>query len=99
VVKQQTELFEQATRHNRRALAYLVNRLSSRLGESSVVGVARQPGAQPEYAYRFRPLAGQAPRRRKSTRKRNSQRAPLSPLQRPFAIVSKTTSVKRCVGG
>lgn len=61
---QQMELFDSQFNHEKN-ISHLVNRLSSRLGSEQVVEVSLRHGAQPEYGYRTRPVAGQ---RRKSLR-------------------------------
>ena len=61
----QPSLFDdQSQREGRRQTALLVDRLSSRLGCQSVVRAVPQPDAQPEFAFRYEPLTGVAPKKR-----------------------------------
>ena len=57
----QPELFEPSHREGRRHVAQLVDRLSNRLGREAVVRAVPQPEAQPEFAFRYEPLAGVLP--------------------------------------
>lgn len=57
----QAELFEPSRRENRRQVAQLVDRLSNRLGREAVVRALTQADAQPEFAFRYEPLAGLPP--------------------------------------
>jgi protein ImuB len=60
----QPSLFDdQSQREGRRQTALLVDRLASRLGRQSVVRAVAQPDAQPEFAFRYEPLTGVAPKR------------------------------------
>jgi protein ImuB len=59
----QPELFEPSKRESRRQVAQLVDRLSNRLGREAVVRALPQPDAQPEFAFRYEPLAGVVPRK------------------------------------
>lgn len=58
--QRQGELFGDAPRDQPAQLALLVERLSNRLGREHVVRAELQAEAQPELAYRYRPLAGEA---------------------------------------
>jgi protein ImuB len=49
-------LFDAPAHDGQRQLAWLMNRLSSRLGAEQVVRAGLQPDAQPEHAYRYEPL-------------------------------------------
>lgn len=84
LVQQQVELFHQK-KESRQALAHLINCLSSRLGESAVLGVELRSEAQPEYAFRYRSLAGQLPRNGE-LRKRRAKSNQLIPMQRPLKL-------------
>ena len=65
----QQELFnEEHSREAPRALAALVDRLSSRLGRQAVLRAWLLPDAQPEYACQYSPLAGLPSRRRRPKR-------------------------------
>jgi protein ImuB len=57
----QPELFEPSHREGWRHVAQLVDRLSNRLGREAVVRAVPQPDAQPEFAFRYEPLAGVLP--------------------------------------
>lgn len=75
----QQELFERGegdSRDDPRQTALLVDRLSSRLGRSSVVRPRLLPEAQPELAWRYEPLVGGSKRRpdRPSSKKRSPAR-------------------------
>jgi protein ImuB len=59
----QPELFEPSHRESRRHVARLVDRLSNRLGREAVARALPQPDAQPEFAFRYDPLAGVLPRK------------------------------------
>jgi protein ImuB len=72
VVPSQRLLFDEAPQLNRQALAQLINRLTSRLGQQHVVYPQLLSGAQPEFSYRFRPLVD-IHRRRRSAGKLPSQ--------------------------
>jgi protein ImuB len=58
--QRQGELFGDAPRDQPAQLALLVERLSNRLGRERVVRAELQAESQPELAYRYRPLAGEA---------------------------------------
>jgi protein ImuB len=58
--QRQGELFGDAPRDKPAQLALLVERLSNRLGREQVVRAELPAEAQPELAYRYRPLAGEA---------------------------------------
>jgi protein ImuB len=71
----QQELFDDADQHyDPRQTAILVDRLSSRLGRSSVVRPRLLPEAQPELAWRYQPLVGGQKKRpgRSSSKKRSA---------------------------
>jgi protein ImuB len=57
--QRQGELFAATPAAQPRQLALLVDQLSSRLGPQQVVRAQLQPSANPEWAYRYVPLAGQ----------------------------------------
>jgi nucleotidyltransferase/DNA polymerase involved in DNA repair len=69
---QQMELFDSQLK-NEKAISDLVNRLSSRLGAEQVVEVSLRHGAQPEYGFRTRPVAGQ-PRKKPRKTMRSEQK-------------------------
>lgn len=70
LVCRQRELFAADQSHEREQ-ALLIDRLSGRLGRESVVRPLLVADAQPEYAYRYEPLAGQM---RKNTVLKNAVR-------------------------
>jgi protein ImuB len=59
----QQELFGSSRHERRRQASLLVDRLSNRLGHSSVVRAVPQADAQPEMAFRYESLAGMRPRK------------------------------------
>jgi protein ImuB len=67
LIQQQRQLFDENPRLDQQALAHLINRLASRLGTPNVVYPSLQSGAQPEYAYRLKPLVD--PTRKQRRRK------------------------------
>jgi protein ImuB len=72
----------------RRELALLVDRLSSRLGREAVVRAALVSDAQPEFAYRYEPLAGSNPRRRKELAGAPYRPLLVEPRPLPLEVVS-----------
>jgi len=73
----------------RRELALFVDRLSSRLGQGAVLQAALVPDAQPEYAYRYAPLAGARSRRGPSEKRAVADLSrPLLLEPRPIALVA-----------
>jgi protein ImuB len=103
LVAHQQDLFaESSAQENRRQLGVLVDRLSNRLGREAVVHALPLAEAQPEFAFRYEPLAGMleqnsassksATRKRRSTstrRKKSDPAPPLSsvePKQRPLQL-------------
>jgi protein ImuB len=80
----QLELFSDGNvAEQNRQLATLVNRLSSRLGQSAVVRPYLVADAQAEFSFRYRPLAD----RQRATRRKPVQSC--SPLQRPIFLLPK----------
>jgi protein ImuB len=76
----QPELFEPSKRESRRQAAQLVDRLSNRLGREAVVRALPQADAQPEFAFRYEPLAGRMPTNRpQKSRQKRASRQNLSP--------------------
>jgi len=63
----QPELFEPSQREGRRHVAQFVDRLSNRLGREAVVRALPLPDAQPEFVFRYEPLAGVLPRKAAAT--------------------------------
>lgn len=65
LVQEQRQLFDENPRLDRQALSHLINRLANRVGPENVVYPALLSGAQPEYAYRLRPLVDPSRQRRR----------------------------------
>ncbi len=90
--QRQGELFGDAPRDQPAQLALLVERLSNRLGRERVVRAELQAEAQPELAYRYRPLAGEAatPQQAASASSPSGMRLPgmllPGPLLRPLRL-------------
>ena len=88
----QRQLFDENPRLDQQSLAHLVNRLAIRMGTESVVRPALVSGAQPEYAFRYQPLVGGPPLRRKSVSRQidNVMARPLRLLQpaQPLSAVA-----------
>lgn len=72
----------------RRELALLVDRLSCRLGREAVVRAALVPDAQPEFAYRYEPLAGSSQRSRKELPGAPHRPLLVEPRPVPLEVVS-----------
>ncbi len=82
LVQKQRQLFDENPRLDRQSLAHLINRLASRLGNQNVVYPVLQSGAQPEYAYRLRPLVDPSGKhRRRRTKPRNKSHVLSRPLR------------------
>jgi len=94
---EQQELFGDRGQYDPRQTAILVDRLSSRLGRSSVVRPRLLPEAQPELTWRYEPWVGGAQRRpASSAKKRPAQRQTFShcasckwPLTRPLSLAQR----------
>ncbi len=56
MVRYQRQLFDDPPGMDQQSLADLVNRLSNRLGQQKVLAARLRSGAQPEYAFEYRPL-------------------------------------------
>lgn len=80
----QRKLFDENPRLDQQALAHLINRLSGRLGRHHVVYPTLNSGAQPEYAFKLRPLINphrRTPRRTDNTRSQPSSHVMARPLK------------------
>ena len=95
LVDRQRELFDESPRLDKQALAHLINHLTSRLGQESIVYPTMQSGAVPEFSFRYKPLVD--PKRMRS-RKRNAtqershtQARPLRLLDPPVLISEQAT--------
>lgn len=71
----QRELFDDPHDHERQ-LGLLIDRLSGRLRREAVVQAVLVPDAQPEYAYRYEPLAGSRSQRGIAARRKRTSHAP-----------------------
>ncbi|MBI3467643.1 MAG: hypothetical protein HY000_31935, partial [Planctomycetes bacterium] len=69
-------------------LALLIDRLSSRLQREGVLRAALLPDAQPEYAYRYEPLAGSKPRRAAARRRLPERPLLMEPRPVPLQVFS-----------
>lgn len=67
LAERQRKLFDEDPSLNRIALAQLINRLSSRLGQDQVTRPTLQSSAQPEFSFQLKPLV--APSRARSKKK------------------------------
>jgi protein ImuB len=89
LVARQQELFADerpySSDSDRRQLALLIDRLSSRLRREAVSRAVLTPDAQPEYAYRYEPLAGLGPRRKPASKTASK---PAGPWPRPSWLYS-----------
>ncbi|QEG23790.1 Y-family DNA polymerase [Mariniblastus fucicola] len=69
LVHRQRELFDESPRLDKQELAHLINHLTGRLGQESIVYPTLQAGAQPELSFRFKPLVD--PKRMRSRKKQD----------------------------
>lgn len=90
LVQEQRQLFDENPRLDRQALSHLINRLANRVGSENVVYPTLLSGAQPEYAYRLKPLVdpNRQHRRRKAKPLRQShmQARPLRLFRPPLPL-------------
>ena len=93
LVQKQRQLFDENPRLDRQSLAHLINRLASRLGNQNVVYPVLQSGAQPEYAYRLRPLVDPS---RKHRRRRTKPRKASHVSGRPLRLFHPARPLERC---
>ena len=93
LVQKQRQLFDENPRLDRQSLAHLINRLANRLGNQNVVYPVLQSGAQPEYAYRLRPLVDPS---RKQRRRRTTARKTSHVLGRPLRLFHPAKPLERC---
>jgi protein ImuB len=93
--QRQGELFGDAPRDQPTQLALLVERLSNRLGREQVVRAELQAESQPELAYRYRPLAGEAatPQPAALASPPSGMRVP-GPLLRPLRLFDPPQSIE-----
>lgn len=88
LVWKQQELFTHHRQENSKALAMLVDRLSSRLGRDAVHRPRLRSDAVPEHAYSYIPLSGRNKTRRQSRRPR------FAPFERPLCLLPSPVPVK-----
>ncbi len=93
LVQKQRQLFDENPRLDRQSLAHLINRLASRLGNPNVVYPVLQSGAQPEYAYRLRPLVDP---NRKQRRRRTKPPRQSHVLARPLRLFHPARPLEPC---
>jgi protein ImuB len=94
LVCRQQELFAAHGKNHEREQSLLIDRLSSRLGREAVVRAQFVADAQPEYAFRFEPLAGKKrvitqerkPRSKKRTSEDSPEQAARAPPERPLLL-------------
>lgn len=90
LVQEQRQLFDENPRLDRQALSHLINRLANRIGPENVVYPALLSGAQPEYAYRLKPLVDPSRQRRrrksKAVRQSHIQARPLRLFRPPLPL-------------
>jgi protein ImuB len=84
LVYRQRELFSANHKHDRE-FALLIDRVSSRLGREAVLRATLAADAQPEYAYRYEILAGNA-KRQLATEPRPLPKRPLFVESRPIPL-------------
>ncbi len=94
LVDRQKQLFDESPRLDKRSLAHLINHLTSRLGQDSIVYPTLQSGAQPEHSFRFKPLVDPL---RMRTRKRQITRDRSHKLARPFRLLEPVLIADRPV--
>lgn len=79
LAERQHQLFDEEASLNRNALAQLINRLSSRLGQDQVTRPVLQSSAQPEFSFRFKPLVD--PGKTSRTKQKKSHYVMARPLR------------------
>ncbi len=84
LVHRQRELFDESPRLDKQELAHLINHLTSRLGQESIVYPSLQAGAQPEFSFGYKPLVN--PKRMRS-RKRVNVKTRSHRLARPLRLL------------
>jgi protein ImuB len=93
--ERQGRLFEQErTLTGSRQLAALVDRLAGRLGGESVVRCSLERDAQPELAYREKPLVESGLDRRPARGRSPHERVPLGALDRPLCLLSRPAALE-----
>ena len=90
LVHRQRELFDESPRLDKQELAHLINHLTSRLGQESIVYPTLQAGAQPEFSFRYKPLVD--PKRMRS-RKRENVKTRSHRLARPLRVLEAAVEI------
>lgn len=90
LTERQQQLFDEEPSLQRTALAQLINRLSSRLGQDQVTRPVLQANAQPEFSFRFKPLV--TPSRHSRTRQKESHYV----LARPVRLLNPVIPLLPC---
>ena len=90
LVHRQRELFDESPRLDKQELAHLINHLTSRLGQESIVYPTLQAGAQPEFSFRYKPLVD--PKRMRS-RKRANVKTLSHRLARPLRLLEEAVEI------
>ena len=99
LTQRQRQLFDENPRLDRQELSHLINRLSSRLGRQNVVYPTLASGAQPEHAFRMKPLVNpysRGPRRTVNAKRTHTSShvmaRPIKTLQPPIALENVSSS-------
>ena len=98
LVQRQRKLFDENPRLDKQALSHLINRLTSRLGQQSVVYPTLQSGAQPEFSFRFKPLVDPQCLRTR-LRKERVAKVGSHALARPLRLVTPVKLDKAVLNG
>ena len=96
LASRQEQLFESDADKNSNALAQLIDRLSTRLGEAAVLRPRLQADAQPEYAFQFESLINSQSAHRSMTRTRIDELEihPAAVFTRPIFLKPSTISIE-----
>ena len=92
MVRYQRQLFDDPPGMDQQSLADLVNRLSNRLGQQQVLAPRLRSGAQPEYAFEYRPLIDRE--RRQHKRAIRSSTSATHIAGRPLRILTPALPIK-----
>jgi protein ImuB len=96
LVQRQRELFDESPRLDKQELTHLINHLTSRLGQESIVYPVLQSGAQPEFSFRMKPLVD--PKRMRS-RKHATAKDFSHRMARPFRLLEEVVEIGVGAGG
>jgi protein ImuB len=91
LAERQRKLFDEDPSLNRTALAQLINRLSSRLGQDQVTRPVLQSGAQPEFSFRLKPLVDPTKRHAKTRQKKSHY-----VMARPLRLLNPAIGLLPC---